>query len=157
MADMLASNRDPRVDLIAMVYRLHGAMRNRFAGPNANTGLVLLEALVLGAIVVNRDPPTVPEIGRMLGFTRQSIQRAVNKLIALELVEPRANPRHKRAPIFVATQAGRDRMREVQRPSEALAEELAAEFDVARATALRDELAALLSAVQRCASPTDPD
>lgn len=136
--------------LIAMVYRVHGSLRSMFAGPNANTGLVLLEALALGAIHGDSAPPTVSDIGRELGFSRQSVQRAVNKLVELDLVEALPNPRHRKAPVFVTTAAGVERMALVQVPSRQLADDLAATFDDARAQALVDELDALLSAIRGC-------
>lgn len=136
--------------MIAMVYRVHGSLRSLFAGPNANTGLVLLEALALGTIYGDSNPPTVSEIGRELGFSRQSVQRAVNKLVDLGLIEALPNPRHKKAPVFVATHAGAERMKLVQAPSRQLAADLAATFDDARAQALLSELDDLLAAIRAC-------
>lgn len=139
--------------LIGMVYRLHGSLRSLFAGPNANTGLVLLEALALGSIHNAGTPPTVSEIGRELGFSRQSVQRAVNKLVELGLARSLANPRHKKAPVFIATKAGAERMALVQAPSRQLAADLAPHFDDTRTQQLIDELDDLLAAIRACGQP----
>lgn len=139
--------RDPRMDLIAMVYRLHGVMRSLFSGPPSGVKLVLLEALVLGAIVNDAEPPTVSQIGRELGYSRQSVQRAVNKLAEVGLVERRENPRHKRAPVFVPTADGIVRMHEVQRTSRELAQYLSAAFPDERSESLLGELQDLAAAV----------
>lgn len=139
--------RDPRMDLIAVIYRLHGAMRSLFAGPPSGVKMVLLEALVLGAIVHDAEPPTVSQIGRELGYSRQSVQRAVNKLVEVGLVERQENPRHKRAPIFVPTTAGVVRMHEVQRCSRELAEYLSAAFPDKRSNKLLGELRDLAAGI----------
>jgi DNA-binding MarR family transcriptional regulator len=139
--------RNPRSDLIGLIYRLHGSLRSRFAGPNAGTGLVLLEALVLVVVMDAPEPPTVSDIGRQLGYSRQSVQRAVNKLVDLALLESLDNPRHKRAAIYVVTPEGRDRTLLVREPADRLADELEAEFGDARARALVRELVQLLRCI----------
>lgn len=139
--------KEPRVILIGMIYRLHGSLRNLFAGPNANTGLVLLEALTLSIVGAEREAPTVSDIGRKLGFSRQAIQRAANKLLELSLVETRPNPNHKRAPVFVTTALGDQRILEVRAPAQHLADSLANEFDDARSLRLILELDDLLAAI----------
>jgi DNA-binding MarR family transcriptional regulator len=49
----------------------------------------------------------VPQIGRSLGHTRQSVQRIADRLIARDLLASKENPDHKRAPLLVPTEAGR--------------------------------------------------
>lgn len=149
------SNRDARMGVIGAIYRLHGALRSNFAGPNSSTGLILLEALVLGVVVINKEPPTVSDIGRVLGFSRQSVQRVVNKLLDMELLTAAPNPRHKKAPLFVATDSGRARMESVQAKSRVLADQLIDPFDDARAERLLAELDALLTAIQAHSDPDD--
>lgn len=150
-------NHDYRMALIATTYRLHGALRSIFAGPHANTGLVLLEALVLGTIFNDPHPPTVSEIGRALGFSRQSVQRAVNKLVTLDLVCAAPNPRHKTAPLFVVTEAGAARMLMVEAPSRRLAAELEDSFDDMRAQRLLEEMTDLLAAITARGQAREPE
>jgi DNA-binding MarR family transcriptional regulator len=143
--------------IIASIYLLHGSLRSHFGGPRGNTGLVLLEALVLGAVVSTPTPLTVPDIGRMLGYSRQAIQRAANKLIELKLLETAANPNHKRASVYRATNKGRGLMSEVQVPTLELATTLTDEFDLARAQRLNADLQALLVAIKAHAASADEE
>ena len=63
---------------------------------------------VLTAVVRAKSPPTVPQIGRSLGFPRQTIQRHADWLASHGYVEFVANPDHKLAKRLVPTQLGRD-------------------------------------------------
>lgn len=139
--------RDPRMELIAMIYRLHGAMRSLFDGPPSAVRLVLLEALVLGVIVNDVEPPTVSQIGRELGYSRQSVQRAVNKLLELGFVARRDNPQHKRSPMIVPLKPGIECMAQVQESSNKLAIFLAEQFPDDRTAGLVGELQELASAI----------
>jgi len=51
-------------------------------------------------------PQTVPELARARSVTRQNVQPVVDALVALGLVAPATNPRHRRSPRFVATPRG---------------------------------------------------
>lgn len=138
---------DPHLELIGLIYRLYGSSRSLFAGPHANSGLVLLEALALAAIEVATEPPTVSDVARELGYLRQSVQRAVNKLIALGLVERQANRHHKSNPVYTLTAAGHSRMTIVRQPAHVLADHLRTVFSAERAVALVSEMAALNAAI----------
>ncbi len=130
-----------------MIYRLHGSMRSLFAGPHASTGLVLLEAMALASVATAAEPPTVSHVARELGYLRQSVQRAMNKLITLGLIERRANRNHKTSPVYVLTADGHARMEAVRRPSMVLADHLASVFSAERAAALVAEMQALNAAI----------
>lgn len=66
-----------------------------------------LPGTVLTAVVLAAHPPTVPQIGRSLGYPRQTIQRQADLLVERGLVRFVENPDHKRAHRLVATEAGR--------------------------------------------------
>ena len=138
---------DPRRQIIGLTYRLHGRLRSVFSGPHADTGLVLLEAMVLATIDAENAPPTVSQIARELGYQRQSVQRAMNKLIELELVERQPNSNHKSAPVFVLTAAGVERLKLVHRPAQILADHLAKAFPDDRARDLVEQLQAMHDAL----------
>jgi DNA-binding MarR family transcriptional regulator len=102
------------VELMDEVMRLHGrylsvtwpaALKEGLTGPS--------QIMVLDAVVRSPQPPTVPKIGRSLGHSRQAIQRTVDNLVALGLVEWRENDRHKTARLVVATPAGLDTMKRI--------------------------------------------
>ncbi|MEW9856526.1 MarR family winged helix-turn-helix transcriptional regulator [Novosphingobium sp. M1R2S20] len=144
----LRQARDPRSAVIGMVYRLHGSLRTLFAGPHARFGLVLLEALSLSVVCEAEEAPTVSEVGRILGYSRQSVQRAMNKLVEMDLVRAVDNPRHKRAPIFAATPAGISLSAQVRKKADALAEGLAEHFSDAEAEVLFREMERLLGCIK---------
>ena len=62
---------------------------------------------ILGAIVRAGQPQPVAWLARNLGTNRQSVQRIVNDLYALEFLTFGTNPRHRRAHLLVLTDKGR--------------------------------------------------
>ncbi len=111
--------RNSMVALIDELVRTHGRLKSIFANVNAAAGLSAMETTVLTAVIELSMPPTVPQIGRNLGHARQVIQRAANALIEAGLIETRPNPSHKRAPLLLPTQQGRN----LKRQSDARAED----------------------------------
>jgi DNA-binding MarR family transcriptional regulator len=107
--------RDPLPGLADEVLRLHGRLLAANASLGAAEGLTGAQLLVMTAVVNAGRPPTVPQIGRSLGHTRQSVQRVADRLTARGLLAVEENPDHKRAPLLALTEAGRaahDRVRE---------------------------------------------
>lgn len=107
MLDKPSRQHHPVISLIDEAIRLNSRLRNLFAGTTELTGLSAMQFTVLVAVVESRAPPTVPQIGRSLGHARQVIQRAANHLQGEGLIDTLPNPNHKRAPLLVATEAGR--------------------------------------------------
>jgi DNA-binding MarR family transcriptional regulator len=99
--------RHPVVALIDELVRTHGRLKGVFANVNDASGLSSMESTVLAAVVEAPSPPTVPQIGRSLGYSRQVIQRAANVLMERGLVEAAPNPSHKRAVLLLPTNRGR--------------------------------------------------
>jgi DNA-binding MarR family transcriptional regulator len=58
--------------------------------------------------LLHRGPQTVPQMAQARGVSRQYIQKLVNQLIKEKLVEPVANPAHRRSPLIRLTPNGRD-------------------------------------------------
>jgi DNA-binding MarR family transcriptional regulator len=114
--------RNAMVTLIDELVRTHGRLKSVFANVNAAAGLSAMESTALAAVIESSVPPTVPQIGRSLGHARQVIQRAAHALIGAGLIEARPNPSHKRAPLLLPTQQGRN----LKRQSDARAEEATA-------------------------------
>ncbi|MEV0195560.1 MarR family transcriptional regulator [Nonomuraea sp. NPDC050691] len=61
---------------------------------------------VLGAVLP--EPLPVAGIARVMGMTRQGVQRIADLLVERGLAEYRPNPAHRRAKLLQPTQAGRD-------------------------------------------------
>jgi len=93
--------------VIDEVERLSG----RFAAVTARlaegTGVSASELVVLTAVVRAPRPPTVPQIGRSLGHTRQSVQRLADALVQRGMLAWADNPDHARARLLTATSDGR--------------------------------------------------
>lgn len=95
---------------------------------------------------------TVPEMAAARGVSRQHIQKIVNELLELKLVQSEINPAHKRSDYYLLTPRGEDIFSEVVAreavPMTALTEVLP-EADVAAATKalsqLNEAIAALIS------------
>jgi len=117
----------------------------------------LLEAMVLASVETAEHPPTVSQVARELGYLRQSVQRAMNKLATLGLIERRPNGQHKASPVFILTAQGHDRMKQVRRPSQILANHLAPHFPVDRAEVLLAEMRALNAVISSIDKLDDDD
>ena len=98
---------NPVAELIGEVLRVGGRLTSVFASVNAIAGLLPMETTVLAVVVESPVAPTVPQIGRSLGHSRQMIQRTVNTLMAAGLIEKAPNPHHKLAPLLLPTPEGR--------------------------------------------------
>ncbi len=84
-------------------------------GHTQRIGLSIAQARVLRRL--EKAPLTVAALARRLGQARQSVQRVTDTLVRSGLLEPRDNPDHKRAPLFVPTDEGARRaaaLREVE-------------------------------------------
>ncbi|MFE0107289.1 MarR family winged helix-turn-helix transcriptional regulator [Streptomyces sp. NPDC059009] len=87
------------------VFRLNGqflALSEQLAAP---AGLTAAWWQVLGAVL--REPLPVAGIARVMGITRQSVQRVADLLVRDGLAEYAENPAHRRAKLLRPTEAGR--------------------------------------------------
>lgn len=98
-------------ELILALFPLHGALLA--AGDSLSSEVGLSSALwqVLGAL--KESPRTVSQIGRVMGLTRQSVQRSVNILKEDGLVELVRNPDHQTSPLVRMTAKGEEAYRKV--------------------------------------------
>jgi DNA-binding MarR family transcriptional regulator len=96
------------VVILAETDRIAGRLLQIFSRLREDSGLSGIEVLTLFAIAHAAGPPTVPQVGRLLGRPRQVIQRAVRVLENEGLVQALPNPGHKRAALLAATERGRE-------------------------------------------------
>ena len=104
------------------VFRLNGqflAVSEELARP---AGLTAAHWQVLGAVLETALP--VSGIARVMGITRQSVQRVADILVANGLAEYRPNPAHKRAKLVAATPDGLEAVRRISPGHAAFAERL---------------------------------
>ncbi|WP_419735713.1 MarR family winged helix-turn-helix transcriptional regulator [Pseudomonas sp. COR18] len=103
----MRSTKADQLTLIALsVFKLNGQLiewGNHFAQPH---GLTSARWQVLGAIAMAAQPPSIPQIAATMGVTRQGVLKQINLLIEEGLVEPQANPTHKRSPLYSLTSTG---------------------------------------------------
>ena len=88
------------------VFRLNGQLiewGNHFSHPH---GLTSARWQVLGAIALAPQPPNIPQIAATIGVTRQGVLKQINLLVEEGLVQPQANPAHKRSPLYSLTPKG---------------------------------------------------
>lgn len=126
-------------------FRLNGqflALAEQLARP---AGLTATRWQVIGAVLTT--PLTVSDIARVMGMTRQSVQRTADLLAADGLVEYRTNPAHARAKLVAPTESGIDAVRSIgpqhQRAASAIATQLGADRWAAALAALEALSAAL--------------
>ncbi|CAN7468810.1 helix-turn-helix domain-containing protein [Phenylobacterium sp. LjRoot219] len=139
---------NPMIQMIDEVIRLGARLRGVFATVTAAAGLSPMELTVLTAVAEARTPPTVPQIGRSLGHPRQVIQRAANALTDGGLIEPAANPHHKRAQVLRATAAGRKLKGEADARALAAADAAFPDVDASQCERLATELHALRTQIE---------
>ena len=94
-------------ELVLEVFRVNGLLLA--AGNRLGEPLQLTSARwqVMGAIHLSGRNLTVAQIARRMGLTRQAVQRIVNDLRGLGMVELVENPDHKRAHLVALTGHGK--------------------------------------------------
>ncbi len=93
--------------LIYEVLRLHGRLIAAGDALMADLGLSSARWQVLGTVAASGRPLTVPDLSRILGQSRQSLQRLVNEMVGDGLLRFTDNPGHRRSPFVEPTEAGR--------------------------------------------------
>jgi DNA-binding MarR family transcriptional regulator len=104
-------------DLILTTFRLNGRLLEVAQGMAAAGGMTAAWWQVLGGVL--DKPRSVAEVGRLMGMSRQGVQRVADLLVARNLAEYRTNPAHQRAKLLACTEAGYWAIRRiglVQRP-----------------------------------------
>lgn len=102
-------------DLVLEVFRFNGgliASGNRLC---RGTGLTAARWQTLGAIALTGRPLTVAQIARVMGLTRQSVQRVVDELERAGVVRRLAHPEHRRARLVKLTDKGESAYAQVMR------------------------------------------
>ncbi|MFI5548885.1 MarR family winged helix-turn-helix transcriptional regulator [Streptomyces sp. NPDC051738] len=124
-------SREPRPqDLLSRsalgVFRLNGqflAVAEELARP---AGLTAAWWQVLGAVL--GEPLPVSGVARVMGITRQSVQRIADLLVEKGLAEYRPNPAHRRAKLLAPTEEGRAAIGRIDPGHAAFADQLAQAF-----------------------------
>jgi DNA-binding MarR family transcriptional regulator len=110
------------------VFRLNGQFLEISEKLALPAGLTAAWWQVLGAVL--GEPLPVVGIARMMGITRQSVQRIADLLVDKGLAEYRTNPAHARAKLLAPTAAGREAVVRIKPGHRALAKRLAQELGI---------------------------
>lgn len=91
--------------IVADIYELAGRLRDHGEAIAKTVGQTQARWQVLSA--ASGPPQTVPQIARVLGVTRQNVQRIADLLVEEGAAEYRDNPDHRASPHLVLTKRGR--------------------------------------------------
>jgi len=137
-------------ELTLAVFRLHGALLqwgDVLVGP---LGLTSARWQMLGAIAIAGKPLSAPQVGDAMGVTRQGAQKQLHLLVDLGLVEARANPAHRRSPVYGLTPRGRQLYQRAEAAWATSAADLAAVIPADQALSAR----AILDAMRLALNPS---
>src|ERR1700733_6639357 len=95
----------PVPSIVAAIYELAGRLRDHGEAIARTVGQTQARWQVLSA--ASGRAHTVPQIARVLGVTRQNVQRIADLLVDEGAAEYRANPDHRASPHLVLTKRGR--------------------------------------------------
>ena len=107
------------LDLVLSVFRLNGLLIAEGDNMTEALGLTSARWKVIGVIALSNAGLTVPGIARVLGQSRQAVQRITDVMVTDGLLSYQPNPKHKRSVLVVLTEEGRTAykdLRDVQDP-----------------------------------------
>jgi len=107
------------LDLVLSIFRLNGLLIAEGDAMSARLGLTHARWKVIGAIALSNAGLTVPGIARVLGQSRQAVQRITDVMVEDGLLQYQANPKHRRSSLVTLTDSGKEiynSLREVQDP-----------------------------------------
>ena len=140
------------------VFRLNGQLLSVSEELARPAGLTASWWQVLGAVLP--EPLPVSGIARVMGITRQGVQRVADLLVREGLAEYLPNPAHRRAKLLTPTEDGRAAIAKIGPGHAALADRLAEELgETAFAETVRvlERLSAALDKVSEASEPvTEP-
>ncbi|MEW9549925.1 MarR family winged helix-turn-helix transcriptional regulator [Nonomuraea sp. NPDC050783] len=127
-------------------FRLNGQFLQVAEGLARPAGMTAAWWQVLGAVL--GEPLPVSGVARVMGMTRQGVQRVADLLVERGLAEYRPNPAHRRAKLLQPTAAGREAIALINPGHRAFADRLVAELG-------REEAERCLEAVLRLSAALD--
>ena len=107
------------LDLVLSIFRLNGLLIAEGDAMTEKLGLTHARWEGIGAVALSRNGLTVPGIARVLGQSRQAVQRITDVMASDGLLEYSSNPKHKRSVLVLLSEQGKEvynTLREVQDP-----------------------------------------
>ena len=116
---MHTSKRVLFLDLVLSILRLNGLLIAEGDAMTEKLGLTHARWKVIGAIALSTNGLTVPGIAKVLGQSRQAVQRITDVMIEDGILEYQNNPKHKRSVLVTLSEQGKEiysTLREIQDP-----------------------------------------
>jgi DNA-binding MarR family transcriptional regulator len=132
--------------IVADVYELAGRFRDHGEAIARTVGQTQARWQVLSA--ASGRPQTVPQIARMLGVTRQNVQRIADLLVAEGSAEYRDNPDHRASPHLLLTKRGRTAFEQLMKAANGYHARLARKLSSSDVVSLQRGLRRLLEAME---------
>jgi len=107
------------LDLVLSIFRLNGLLIAEGDALTEKLGLTHARWKVIGAIALSSAGLTVPGVARVLGQSRQAVQRITDVMVVDGLLAYQRNPKHKRSVLITLTEEGNhvyNMLREQQDP-----------------------------------------
>jgi len=139
---------DVLTDVIIATVQLDGRLIDIARRLARAGGITATELRVIGGVL--DEPHSVAETARLMGITRQGIQRVADQLVERGFAEYRPNPAHRRAKLLACTEAGHWAIRQIALVQRPWADRIGAQIGAA-------ELRAVLTTIRRLLSTLDAD
>jgi DNA-binding MarR family transcriptional regulator len=131
--------------VVADIYELAGRLREHGEAIAATVGQTQARWQVLSA--ASGRPQTVPQIARVLGVTRQNVQRIADLLVAEGAAEYHGNPDHRASPHLILTKSGRTALERITQAAAGYHAALTQKLSASEVASLQRGLRRLLDAV----------
>lgn len=132
--------------VIADIYELAGRLRGYGEAIAQTVGQTQARWQVMSAAASDR-PHTVPQIARVLGVTRQNVQRIADLLVAEGAAEYRDNPDHRASPHLLLTRRGQAALERITKAAGGYHSRIARRLSPADVASLQRGLRRLLEAL----------
>jgi DNA-binding MarR family transcriptional regulator len=139
--------------IVADIYELAGRLRQYGEAVARTIGQTQARWQVMSA--ASGPPHSVPQIARVLGVTRQNVQRIADLLVAEGSAEYQDNPDHRASPHLVLTRRGRAALDHLAKAADGYHARLAHKLSPADTVSLQRGLRRLLEALDEI-DPINP-
>ncbi|MGB6535410.1 MAG: MarR family transcriptional regulator [Xanthobacteraceae bacterium] len=131
--------------IVADIYELAGRLRDYGEAIARTVGQTQARWQVMSAACGR--PHTIPQIARVLGVTRQNVQRIADLLVAEGAAEYRDNPDHRASPHLILTRRGAAALDRLTAAASSYHARLARKLSPSEPVTLRRALRRLLTAL----------